>query len=240
MKKVIVLKQSHAILIDPSNYWVSVINAGRYFMLDDVMGENLLDSDCVGRVIGRLMNIADVMALNTASIGFLNGTDSRTEMKLINRYFEQKLPMLFAPKVSLIEETSLQLQERTLDIHKTENDEYFLLDDAKVHGKSKMKKAFCEPGNTAFCPPMVFLSAFGPNEVSIERSQENGGNITYHDRTQMENDFKAGLLHPGDLKTAASSIMFSILESLNQALKADGEAMQASKTLKTYAKKKSK
>jgi len=240
MKNVTVLKQSHAILVDPSNYWVSVINAGRFFMLDDVMGENLVDSDCVGRVIGRLMKIADIMALNTATIGFLNGPDGRSEMNLINRYFEHKIPMLLAPKVSLIEETSLQLQERTLDVHKTDNDEYFLLDDAKVHGKSKMKKAFCEPGNTSFCPPLVFLTAFGPSEVSIERSTENGGNVTYHSHTQMEEDFQNGHLHPGDLKTVASSIMFSTLESLTKALKDDTEVMQALKALKAYAKKKSK
>ena len=238
MDKVTVLKQSHAILIDPSNYWVSVINAGRYFMLDDVMGGNLIDSDCVGRVIGRLMKISDVMALNAATIGFVDSPDAETEINLINRYFDEKLPLLLTPKMLLIDVSQLQLQERTLDIHKTENDEYFLLDDAKVHGKSKMKKAFCEPGNVAFCPPMVFLSAFGPSQVSIERSQENGGNITYNDRTEMENDFKTGQLHPGDLKTAASTVMYSILESLNQAIKTDGESLQASKTLKAYAKKK--
>ena len=38
--------------------------------------------------------------------------------------------------------------------HKSESDEYYLLDDPKVHGKSKMKKAFCEPGNVDFCPPI--------------------------------------------------------------------------------------
>jgi hypothetical protein len=49
--KVVVVKQSEAILGDPSNYWISVINVGRHFLLDDVMGSNMKDADGVGKVI---------------------------------------------------------------------------------------------------------------------------------------------------------------------------------------------
>ena len=38
MKDITILKQSEAILADPSNYWISVINVERHFALDDVMG----------------------------------------------------------------------------------------------------------------------------------------------------------------------------------------------------------
>lgn len=41
MQTVTVVTQSEAILQDPSNYWISVINAGRHFSLDEVMGEYL-------------------------------------------------------------------------------------------------------------------------------------------------------------------------------------------------------
>ena len=53
-KNVIIVRQSEAILKDPSNYWISVINVGRHFMLDEVMGEKMKDSDAVGRVIVRV------------------------------------------------------------------------------------------------------------------------------------------------------------------------------------------
>ena len=46
---------------DPSNYWISVINAGRHFSLGEVMGSSMKDSEGVGKVIGRLMMIADVL-----------------------------------------------------------------------------------------------------------------------------------------------------------------------------------
>jgi len=38
MKDITILKQSETILADPSNYWISAINVGRHFALDDVMG----------------------------------------------------------------------------------------------------------------------------------------------------------------------------------------------------------
>lgn len=46
-----VVKQSESILCDPSMYWISVINVGRYFSLDTVMGDSMKDSDGVGKVI---------------------------------------------------------------------------------------------------------------------------------------------------------------------------------------------
>ena len=51
MENVVIVKQSDAILMDPSNYWISAINVGRRFMLDEVMGEKMKDSDAVGRII---------------------------------------------------------------------------------------------------------------------------------------------------------------------------------------------
>ena len=38
MEGVTVVTQSEAILRDASSYWISVINAGRHFSLDEVMG----------------------------------------------------------------------------------------------------------------------------------------------------------------------------------------------------------
>ena len=134
MDKVSVIRQSEAILSDPSNYWISVINVGRHFMLDDVMGDTLKDNDCVGNVIGRLMLIGDVMGLEPASIALpARSAESATIHTLIGRYFHEKLAGLTTPSTIVVESPSLALQEaRESDAHKTENDEYFLLDDPKV------------------------------------------------------------------------------------------------------------
>lgn len=237
MKNVTVLRQSEAILADPSNYWISVINVGRHLPLDTVMGSNMQDSDGVGIVIGRLMKIADVMGLEPGSIAMGSGEDDVIEKGLIERYFDKKLEGMFKPVFSVTNSQSLALQLIEDEAHKTENYEYFILDDPKVNGKSKMKKAFCEPGNIDFCPPIVLSNAFGPDKMKIKRSPENGGDVVYKNQEDMEADFKSGALHPGDLKAMASAIMVGVLDKISTAIKEDKDVTKASKTLKAFEKK---
>jgi hypothetical protein len=75
--------------------------------------------------------------------------------------------VLAVPKISHIggasaEGVRLGLRPlRELAAHRTEFDEYFTTDNVKVHGKSKMKRAFYEPGNVRFCPLIELLAYFG-------------------------------------------------------------------------------
>jgi tyrosyl-tRNA synthetase len=111
---------------------------------------------------------------------------------------------------------------------------------SQVHGKSKLKKAFCEPGNIAFCPPIelgvVFALSMSGN-LLVERTEANGGNHTYSSRNEIENDFLAGSLHPGDLKAAVSTVMVQILDLLTNGMKIDKDVMVAKKALQQYQKK---
>jgi hypothetical protein len=83
MRNVTVVTQLKAILRNLSNYWISVINAGRHFSLDKVMmgGANdiggkgsMKDSEGVGKGIGRLMMIVDVLAVNLKSIALFEAS----------------------------------------------------------------------------------------------------------------------------------------------------------------------
>ena len=292
MKNVTVVTQSEAILKDPSNYWISVINAGRHFSLDEVMGldiglgEGMKDSEGVGKVIGRLMMIADVLAVNPKSIALdaaaaaveeedkgeedvtsgvekLNLTEESdgssgvqsVEEHLIQQFYSAKLshpglvsilpkPQLMHIDASTGPKLALQLPRESA-AHKTEFDEYFIVDDPKVHGKSKMKKAFCEPGNVEFCPPIELLAYFGGldsggKEVTISRSPENGGDVTYTTKAAVITDFESGALHPGDLKGAISTIMVDVLTKVSSEIKSDGDAAKGAKALKAFEKKMAK
>ena len=281
MKDVTVVLQSDAILKDPSNYWISVINAGRHFSLDTVMGagiglgDGMKDSEQVGVVIGRLMMVADVLAVNPRSIALDSAVDEMgnalsglnleessngspvssaisVEAHLIQEYYKTKLnhpaiaPQFPVPVVVVAKNgPNLQLQPpRESAALKTEFDEYFLLDDPKVNAKSKTKKSFCEPGNIDFCPPIELLAYFGGldsgKQVTIQRSADNGGDITYTSKSDMMKDFESGSLHPGDLKGVVSSTMLEVLTSINDELKRDDEATKGAKALKAFAKKMAK
>lgn len=134
MKNVKIIHQSEAILSDPSNYWISVINVGRHFMLNDIMGEDVQDADGAGNVIGRLMRVADVMGVSPASLCLNDCSGSRVEGNLISRFFAESLAgSVTAPVVTMYTKKSVRLQaERESDAYQSENDEYFLLDDPKV------------------------------------------------------------------------------------------------------------
>jgi len=249
MNTVQIIFQSEAILSDPSNYWISVINAGRHFTLNDVMG-SMKDSDGVGWVIARLMKVGDVAGVEPISVALLdNGNNLHSdaasiESKMITEFFKEKLGILIQPKVSSGTGPNILLQKRELEAHKTDNDEYYLLDDPKVNGKSKMKKAFCEPKNINFCPPISIASTFAfdletdsASEMTISRTLENGGDLVFKTRSDLESAFAGDSLHPGDLKAFAASLMVDTLDKLSKAIKSNSEATKASKTLKATQKK---
>mmetsp|Transcript_12742 Transcript_12742/g.18741 ORF Transcript_12742/g.18741 Transcript_12742/m.18741 type:complete len:723 (-) Transcript_12742:20-2188(-) len=239
MASVNIVFQSEAILLDPSNYWISVINVGRHFMLNEVMGEETQDSDSVGNVISRLMQVADVMSVGPTSVALPAG--SITAANLIAKFYAEKLESMTAPSIQQLDGPSIILQQRESEAHKTENDEYYLADDPKVNGKSKMKKAFCEPGNISFCPPIEIALAFSPDgDFVVSRSSENGGDVKYTSREEIENDFKSGALHPGDLKASTTAIMMQTLEKLSKGLKENEAATKGLKSLKAFKKKMAK
>jgi tyrosyl-tRNA synthetase len=118
-----------------------------------------------------------------------------------------------------------------------------------VHGKSKLKKSFCEPGNVSFCPPIALTQAlvFEPSttlspssEFTVTRPESNGGDKVYKNVSEIQADFESGALHPGDLKAATTSVALLLLERLAKAFTDDSETQKGIKALKAFAKKMSK
>ena len=111
-----------------------------------------------------------------------------------------------------------------------------------------MNKAFCEPGNVSFCPPLAIASifAFGeygalsstPGSLVVKRSEKNGGDKAYASLEAVITDFSTEALHPADLKGTVAAIMVGVLDKLAVAIKADKSVTQAAKCLKAQQKKK--
>jgi tyrosyl-tRNA synthetase len=148
---VTILYQSETILSsDPSNYWISVINVGRFFMLHQVMGQNdMVDSDNVGKVIGRLMTVADIVSIDPFSIALSSKKSAATESTLIEQYYTEALHPTYGlviPKITMIDCLSLRLQPvRESDALITENDEIYLMDDPKVRCCWNLSDLTCLP-----------------------------------------------------------------------------------------------
>merc|ERR1711972_629171 len=98
------------------------------------------------------------------------------------------------------------------------NSKLELLDSAK-DVKTKISKAFCEPGNVENNGPLSFtehvlLPIF--KEFKIQRNEEWGGNKTYTTIEEMQEDFKSEALHPGDLKKGCIEYVNKLLEPIRQ------------------------
>jgi len=112
-----------------------------------------------------------------------------------------------------------------------------------------VNKSFAEETNIAFCPPLDLARVFcfggdgafapAPGSLTVTRSEQNGGTVTYNSFESLEADYKSGALHPGDLKkNGMAAVMVGLLEKLAAAIKSDKAVTQAAKCLKAQAKKK--
>lgn len=91
---------------------------------------------------------------------------------------------------------------------------------------SKIKKAWCEEANTVNNPLLeiskhVIFHEF--KEITIERPEKFGGNVTYSSYPEMEADFGDKKLHPTDLKHTVSNYLIKIIEPIREKLQIDEE-----------------
>lgn len=86
--------------------------------------------------------------------------------------------------------------------------------------KKKLKKAFCEPGNTQDNGVLAFLKhvilPLNDYSFTVERKEEFGGNRTYTDYDELEKDFSSESLHPGDLKGAMEIYLNRLLSPVRE------------------------
>lgn len=235
MENVTVIRQSECTLLDPSNYWISVINVGRKFNLAQVMGGegDLIDVDGVGNVIHRLMSVADVTSVQPASWV----PASNVVCELVREFLPDQ--DLNTPEALSVEVPSVRLHPVKRKGEEQDADEYFILDGAKEHAKSKLNKSFAEEQNIQFCPPLQLAKVFCfPDPLVVDRKEANGGPVTYETFEQLLADYESGSLHPGDLKKGGlAPIMLRVFEKIETGLKSH---QQSVKTMKAEAKKKKK
>ena len=92
--------------------------------------------------------------------------------------------------------------------------------------KKKISKAWCEEGNTQNNPLLditrtVIFHEF--NEMSVERPEKFGGNVSYTDYNQLEKDFVENKLHPGDLKQTVGDYLVKIVSPIRDKLNLSDE-----------------
>lgn len=93
--------------------------------------------------------------------------------------------------------------------------------DSEGDVNSKIKQAFCEPGNIdnngllAFAKFVIF-PLLGKTLLEVERKEEYGGNIQYKTFEELREAFKLEEVHPGDLKAAIKKYINKMLDPIRQ------------------------
>uniref|UniRef100_A0AAV1UCN0 tyrosine--tRNA ligase n=1 Tax=Peronospora matthiolae TaxID=2874970 RepID=A0AAV1UCN0_9STRA len=204
-------------------YWSQVLEAAGRFTVERVqqcapiMGRN--DDDTVhntNRILYPLMQLADGFLLQ-ADIYQL-GADQERGNELVREYAAQKDPS-DAP-VFLTHPLLLGLKQGQFKMPTTDVESAIYVDDTAAEVKAKIKKAFCVPGEVEGNPILNYMKhlvfPFHAEGVTLERSEKNGGNLTFTTYEELEVAFASEKVHPADLKPCLTTYINGMLEPVRQ------------------------
>jgi len=142
------------------------------------------------------------------------------------------LPGLSHPIGKISEEIKNVVEESGLlgKMSKSDPNSGILIHDSDEEIQSKIKKAWCEEGNTESNPLLeisryVIFHKF--NEMKVERPEKFGGNVEYSDFSQLESDFGAKKLHPTDLKQTVGNYLVKIISPIRDKIELKPELLDA-------------
>jgi len=165
------------------------------------------------------------------------GMDQRKIHMLVREIFPKmkwKIPIAIHQKLlpGLSEPGDPKYGGELTKMSKSDPNSGVFIHDSDDEIKLKIKKAWCEEGNTENNPLLeitknVIFHEF--NEISIERSEKFGGNVTYTDSSQLELDFSQKKLHPSDLKQTVSNYLIKIISPIREKLTINDELLESIK-----------
>mmetsp|Transcript_10487 Transcript_10487/g.33533 ORF Transcript_10487/g.33533 Transcript_10487/m.33533 type:complete len:800 (-) Transcript_10487:352-2751(-) len=229
-----VLRQSEAMLMDPSDYWVSVINVGRRFQLDRVHEAVGLEEGRVGAIVAALMHVGDVLALAPRCLVTPEGPAGfAAQHELAVEYVRMCADQAdaIAPPAVLRVPTASAV---TSGVGAPNVIELLLADKLKPDVKKKFKQAFCEPGNTedspvlALAESLVFADGGSLEVVTAEgpRTFADLASLRAAVGTPLEGRDGDFLVHPADLKQAVAPAVDRAYTALAKAMDAVDKKMR--------------
>lgn len=107
----------------------------------------------------------------------------------------------------------------TTKMSKSKSSSGIFIHDTDDEIRSKFKKAWCPEGVVEKNPILEifrYIVFHQHDEVSIERPEKFGGNVSYTSYQQLEKDFAEKKLHPSDLKTVAERYVSDIIRPVRE------------------------
>lgn len=215
-------------------YWMDLVKFAKNMSLDrtmrslTIMGRSA-DKDKIdlGQLFYPPMQAVDIHSMDLDIVHA--GMDQRKIHMLVREIFPKmkwKVPVavhhhilagLGEPEVS----SDLDSEFTSSKMSKSKATSGIFIHDSDDEIKSKFKKAWCPEGVVEKNPVLeifryVVFHEF--SEITIERPEKFGGNVTYTGYNQLEKEFAEKKLHPSDLKTAAGKYVSDIIRPIREKL----------------------
>lgn len=129
------------------------------------------------------------------------------------------------------------LKEGQYKMSKSSPESAIFMEDSAEDVKKKIKNAFCPPKILENNPCIDFTKYFVFDlfgELKLERTESNGGNVTYTNWDDVLRDYEADKIWPADLKNALTNGLNSLLEPVRRHFQNNTEAKQLLATIKRY------
>ena len=221
------------------DYWTTVIEVSRNTTLArmlrsiSIMGREQSDSVDFAKLIYPAMQAADIFAqgINLAHAGteqrkaHVIARDVATRLRT-NRLTDSEgrtvkpaavhHPLLLGLRKPPVWPIPEDVDPSTLKMSKSDPSSAVFVHDDPDTIRRRVAKAFCPPQETRFNPVLNWFDqlvfALDGGAVRIDRSEANGGPVTFETHAELTEAYGRGLLHPSDAKNALAARLIDRLE----------------------------
>ncbi|GJQ13944.1 hypothetical protein GpartN1_g5735.t1 [Galdieria partita] len=241
MSRVKFLWASEEINKHANEYWMRVMDIARVNKLprivrcSQIMGRNDTDDLSAAQIFYPCMQCADIFFLK-ADICQL-GMDQRKVNMLAREYCDDMKPKKKFKPIILSHHMLPGLKQGQEKMSKSDPDSAIFMEDSEQDVNRKIKRAFCPPEQVQGNPCLEYVQYLileRNGEFSVDRSEENGGPVTYRSVEHLHEDYQSGRLHPSDLKPALAKSINALLEPVRLHFEKDKDAKALLEKVRKY------
>ncbi len=232
------------------DYWQLVLTIGkmnsvaRITRCAQIMGRSESDSLSAAQIFYPVMQCADIFKLEV-DIAQL-GMDQR-KVNVLAREVAPKLGLkkpiavhhhmlmgLTPPKDTGLTGADAAIAKK---MSKSDPNSAIFMTDEEADIKRKFKKAFCPEGQVEdnpvleYCKYIIFERF---DEITIERPEKFGGNLTFSSYKDLEKAFTKKEVHPVDLKATAAKYINELLIPVREHFSKNKQAKELQKKVESY------
>lgn len=233
------------------DYWKLVVQVGktnslkRFIRTAEMMGrDESLENLTGAHIIYSCMQVADIFMLGTKITQL--GLDQR-KINMLAREIGPQLgfwkPVVVSHHMlmglSKPASNSADKTTRTIELKmsKSKPDTSIFMTDSAEDLKRKIAKAYCPPAVVQENPVLEYFKYIVFEKfpsVEIKREAKHGGSVSFNSYSEFEAQYKAGKLHPEDVKASLTNYLNDLLKPVRDHFEIDPGAKKLKEEVESY------